>query len=74
MSMSIAKDGKVITVTWKQYNVRKVIGDEELTPKEIAEKLGYPESSYISDALKALVKKGLITKKGRGRNTKYFKI
>lgn len=73
MSIGILKDGKLITLTDKQYKVRKAI-EGEMTPKEIAIKLGYTESSYIFDALKALVKKGLIAKEGKGRNTKYYKI
>lgn len=59
-------------MTEKQKTVLKVFEDNgQLTPHDAASRLGHNESAPIFDAIKTLVRRGLLEKSGKGKNTFY---
>lgn len=51
------------------FSALKILGEHR--PHDLAKRMGYTESAYISQQLSALYKKGLINKKGSGKKTTY---
>jgi DNA-binding MarR family transcriptional regulator len=52
------------------YKLLKVYGPSY--PRDIAKRMGYKESAWVSRQLKVLVKRGLLGFKGSAKNKVYF--
>lgn len=51
------------------YKAVKWLGP--ITPHQLAKRMGFTESAYISVQLVSLFKLGLLQRHGKGKNTKY---
>lgn len=63
-------------MTDKQKRVYKKLKkiDKPTHPRDLAKELGYSESAYIAQQLKALVRDGYIEKEGKGKFVTYKTI